>query len=277
MRRLATLIIVVLIAAGCAGAGSSPSPSAPTTGFALRGWISQALPPVGAFRTAGPDLVIDQGRLIIHGPEMAIYPGRLLPNLQQRQLSQAGIDALIAAARAAGLLEGPTDLTGGLPPGAQTAHLLFVIDGVEREVLGDPTRQIVCITTPCDGAPGTPEAFGQFWARIHDIGSWLGTELGPETPYAADRFALLLVEPVEDASLPPSFAPWPLEIPMNQFGVALVGPPPARCGVIEGDSLKAALAAFGAANELTRWTDDTGAVFGAVVRPLLPGEADPCG
>jgi len=274
MRRISTLIVALLIAGGCAGGGSSPSPSAPTTGFALRAWISQALPPVGAFRTAGPHLTIEGGRLIVHGPQMAIYPGPLLPNLQQRPLSQAAIDAIVAAARAAGLLDGPTDLTGGLKPGAQTAHLLFVIDGVEREVLGDPTRQIVCVTTPCDGGPGTPEAFGQFWARIHDIGAWLGTELGPETPYIADRFAVLLVEPVEDASLPPSFAPWPLEVPMAQFGVVLAD---ARCGVIEGDSLKAALAAFGAANELTRWTDSTDAVFAAVVRPLLPGEPDPCG
>ena len=273
MRRLSTLILVLLVAGGCAGAGSSPSPSAATTGFALRAWVSQALPPVGAFRTAGPDVTIDQGRLIVHGPEMAIYPGRLLPNLQQRPISQAGMDALVNAAGAAGLLGGPTDLTGGLPPGAPAAHLLFVIDGVEREVLGDPTRQIVCVTTPCDGAPGTPEGFGQFWARIQDIGSLLGTELGPETPYVADRYAVLLVEPVEDASLRPSFARWPLEVPMAQFGVALAG---ARCGVIEGDSLRVALAAFGGANELTRWTDDTDAVFGAIVRPLLPGEADPC-
>jgi hypothetical protein len=277
MRPLASVVLVLLVAAGCAGAGSSPSPSGPTTGFGLRAWISQALPPVGAFRTAGPDLVIDDGRLIIHGPEMAIYPGPLLPNLHQRQLSQAGIDAIIDAARSGGLLDGPTDLTGGLPPGAQTAHLVFVIDGVEREVIGDPTRQIVCITTPCDGAPGTPEGFGQFWARIHDIGSWLASELGSETPYVADRYAVLLAEPVDDASLPPSFARWPLAVPMTQFGVEMAGSPPARCGVVEGDSLKVALPAFGAANELTRWRDDTDAVFGAVVRPLFPGEPDPCG
>ncbi len=277
MRRRTTLALVLLLAAGCAGATAPPSPSAPTTGFALRAWISQALPPVGAFRTAGPDLAIDQGRLILHGPEMAIYPGRLLPNLQQRPLSQAGIDALVAAARAAGLLDGATDLTGGLKPGAQTGHLLFVIDGVERDVFGDPTRQIVCVTTPCDPAPGTPEAFGQLWAKIHDIQSWLGSELGPEAPYIADRFAVLLIEPVIDGSLPPSSALWPLDIPMSQFGVAWAGSPPARCGLIEGDALKAALAAFGAANELTRWTDDTDAVFGVVARPLFPGEPDPCG
>src|SRR4030095_1248961 len=85
MRRLTTAALLLLLASGCAGGPASPSPS-PTTGFALRAWISQALPPVGAFRTAGPDLAIDQGRLILHGPEMAIYPGRLLPNLQQRPL-----------------------------------------------------------------------------------------------------------------------------------------------------------------------------------------------
>lgn len=274
MRRLTTAALVLVLAGGCAGA-ASPSPS-PATGFALRAWISQALPPVGAFRTAGPDLAIHQGRLIIHGPQMAIYPGPLLPNLQQRPLSQAGIDALVAGARAAGLLDGPTDLTGGLKPGAQTGHLLFVIDGAEREVIGDPTRQIVCVTAPCDGAPGTPEAFGQFWVKVNDIGSWLEAELGPEGPYIADRFAVLLIEPVVDGSLPPSTALWPLDIPMSQFGVAWAGSPPARCGVIEGDALKAALAAFGAANELTQWSDGKDTVYGVVVRPLFPGEPDPC-
>ena len=242
MRRLTILALALLLASGCAGTAASPSPSAPATGFALRAWISQALPPVGAFRTAGPDLAIDQGRLILHGPEDAIYPSRLLPNLQQRPISQSGIDALVDAARAGGLLDGPLDLTGGLKPGAQTAHLLFVTDGVGREVIGDPTRQMVCVTAPCDAAPGTPEAFGQFWAKVHDIGSWLGSELGPEAPYIADRFAVLLIEPVADASLPPSSALWPLDIPMSQFGVAWAGSPPARCGVIEGDTLKAALA-----------------------------------
>ena len=274
MRRVATLVSILLLVAGCAAA-ATPSPSA-ATGFALRAWTSQALPPIGAFANAGPIFAIDDGRLILHGPVPAIYPGPLLPNLQQRPISQAGIAAIVDAARRAGLLDGPTDLTGGLPPGGQTGHLLFVIDGVEREVLGDPTRQIVCITTPCDGAPGTPEAFGQFWARIQDLQSWLGSELGPEAPLVIDRLAVLLTEPVNDAILPPSFAPWPLEGEMRKFGVEWPGAPPARCGVVEGEDLAAVLAAFRQANANTRWTDDTDAQFGVVARPLFPGEPDPC-
>ena len=207
----------------------------------------------------------------------AIYPGPLLPNLQQRPISQAGIDALVDAARSAGLLDGPTDLTGGLaarrrrPPTCSSSST--VSSG--RSSATRPARSSAS-RRRASAHPGTPEAFGQFWAQVHDIGSWLGTELGAETPYVADRLAVLLVEPVDDASLPPSFARWPLEVPMTQFGVEWPGSPPARCGVIEGADLAPALAAFGAANELTRWTDDTDAQFGAVVRPLFPGEPDPC-
>ncbi len=273
MRRLASLVLVLLLAGGCAAAAPSPSS---TTGFALRAWITQALPPVGAFGSAGPSMAIDQARLITYGPQIEIYPGPLLPNLLQRPISQNGIDAIVAAARAAGLLDGPTDFAGNLPPGSQTGHLLFTIDGVEREVVGDPTRQIVCVRAPCVAPPGTPEAFGMFWAQVHDVQSWLGGELGAETPFTIDRLAILLTEPVDDASLQPSFARWPLSVEMAKFGKPSGGSPAARCGVVEGADLAAALAAFGSANQLTRWTDDNNAQYGIVARPLFPGEPDPC-
>ncbi len=276
MRRLASLVSVLLLVGGCAAAAPSPSPSAPAVGFALRAWITQALPPIGAFGSAGPSMAIDQGRLIAGGPVPAIYPGPLLPNLQQRSISQAGIDAVVAAARAAGLLDAQTDFTDNQPPGSATGHLLFVIDGVEREVLGDPNSVIMCIRAPCIAPPGTPEAFGQFWMQVHDLSSLIQGELGAETPYTLDRVAVLLTEPVLDATIQPSFAPWPLAAPMATFGVEWPGSPPARCGVIEGPELAPALMAFRSANALTRWTDDDGAQFGAVVRALFPGEPDPC-
>ncbi len=276
MRRLASLVFVLLLVGGCAGAAASPSPSAPVIGFGLRAWITQALPPIGFFPSAGPSVAIDQGRLIAGGPVPAIYPGPLLPNLQQRPISQAGIDAIVDAARAAGLLDGPTDLAGESMPGSQTGHLLFTINGVEREVFGDPAHQIVCVRAPCIAPPGTPEAFGQFWAQVHDIPSWLGAELGPETPFDIDRLAILLIEPVPDPAVQPSIAPWPLEVQMATFGVEWPGSPPARCGVIEGADLAAALTAFGKANALTRWTDRGDKQFSVVARPLFPGEPDPC-
>lgn len=279
MRRLGSLLVALVLVAGC-GSAANPSPSAPSTGFGLRAWVSQALPPIDSFATAGPSLAIVDGLLIVPGPVPAIYPGPLLPNLQGRPISDAGLAAIQAAAAAAGLLDGPTDLTGGTMPGGRTAHLLFVIDGLEREVLGDPGKQIVCITTPCEAAPGTPEAFAGFWARLTDVAAWLGGEMGPERPWDPERVAVLLTEPRLDATIPPSFMPWPLDEPMDKFGTVFATPegvPPVRCGVIEGSELAAALAAFRSANQLTRWTDDAGNEYGAVVRPLFPGEPDPCG
>jgi len=275
MSRLAIVLSLFLLG-GCAAATPPASPSGPPAGFGLTAWMSQALPPIGAFQSGGALFAIDRGKLIVHGPQIELFPGPLLPNLLQRPISQAGIDAIVDAARAAGLLDGATDLAGGLPPGAQTGHLLFVVNGVEREVLGDPTRQIVCITAPCDAAPGTPEAFGQFWAKVQDVGSWLSGELGAETPYVTDRLAVMLTEPMLDATLKPTVARWPIAGRLSEFGVESPGSPPARCGIIEGADLAAVLAAFGAANAYTRWTDDTDAEVGAVARPLLPREPDPC-
>jgi hypothetical protein len=282
MRRLASLVSLLLLVSGCGAAASThvPTPTeAPSTsivGFELRAWITQALPPIGFFPSAGPSVAIDHDRLITYGPQIAIYPGPLLPNLQQRPISQAGTDVITAAARTAGLLDGPTDLVGESLPGSQTGHLLFTIDGVEREVFGDPTRQIVCITAPCVAPPGTPEAFGQFWAQVHDIPSWLGAELGPEIPFVPDRLAILLIEPVPEPEVQPSIATWPLSTSRAQFGVEWPGSPPARCGVIDGDDLTTALAAFRTANELTIWIDEADARFSVVARPLFPSEPDPC-
>lgn len=276
MRRVSTISLALLLLAGCASPGASPSPP---SGFSLRAWVSQAIEPVAGFGMGGSSFAIVGERVIVPGPIPAIFPGPILPNFQQRTISQNGIDAIVAAARAAGLLDGPTDLTGAPLPGAQVGHLLFVIDGVEREVVGRTDSQIVCITTPCEAAPGTPEAFGGFWSLLSNLDTWIGGELGAQTPYDPERLAILLTEPKLDATLPPTSAAWPLEGPMSKFGVVFSTPqgqPPVRCGVVEGEDLAAALQAFRNGNELTRWTDQTGDERGVSVRVLVPGEPDPC-
>lgn len=271
-----TLGLALLATTACAGA---PPTSPPTAGFALRAWVTQALPPQDAFRTPGVAFAVHEGLLFTPPAVPAIYPGPLITTFSAQPISDAGQAAIVDAARRAGLLDGPTDLTGGTAPGAQTGHLLFVIDGVEREVTGDPNSMIVCITTPCEAAPGTPEAFGGFWSLVSNAAGWLGPEVGQPQSYVPDRLGVLLTEPVLDATMPIQRVAWPLDEPMAEFGIEIEGPPgtpPVRCGVIEGDDLAAALDAFGAANQLTRWTDATGAELGVVTRPLVPGEPDPC-
>ena len=93
MSRLAIALSLFLLG-GCAGATPSASPSQSPAGFGLTAWISQALPPIGAFQSGGAVFAIDQGKLIVHGPQIEIFPGPLLPNLVGRPISQAGIDAI---------------------------------------------------------------------------------------------------------------------------------------------------------------------------------------
>ena len=277
MRRTFISVLCLVVLAGC-GAAGSPSPSAPTSeGFRLRAWLTQALPPAGAFGTAGDVIGIGDGRLIVHGPQIELFPPPLFPNLQEQPISDAGVQAILAAATSAGLLTGPTDLTDNLPPGGQTAHLLFEIDGVKREVTGDPTRQMVCITTPCEAPAGTPEAFGGFWARLSDAPNWLGSEIGAAAPFRATRLALLLTEPQVDPNNEPPIVRWPLDGEMNAFGVAFAGSQVDRCGVVDGDDLATVLNALGGANAQTHVTDGIDAIHLIVVRPLFPDEPDPCG
>ena len=54
----------------------------------------------------------DDGRAIVRGPQIAIYPAPVLPNLQVEQLSAADLDALVDAARDAGLLATPPTTAG---------------------------------------------------------------------------------------------------------------------------------------------------------------------
>jgi hypothetical protein len=276
MRRVSTIGLALFLVSACSAPSTSPSPPA---GFTLRAWVTQAIEPVAGFGMTGTTLAIDGGRVIVPGPIPAIFPGPILPNLQQRPISQAGIDAIVAAAGAAGLLGEGTDFTGGLMPGGSIGHLLFVIDGVEREVVGRFDTQIVCITTPCEAPPGTPEAFGGYWSLLSNLDAWIPGELGAQTPFDPQRLAVLLTEPQLDATVPPSSAPWPLQDPLAKFGVVFATPeglPPVRCGVAEGEDLAALLAAFRNGNALTRWTDATGDERGVVVRALLAGEPDPC-
>lgn len=266
---LGSLLVSLLVVAGCAGS-ASPAPDA----FGLRAWTTQGgLPPEPGFGS-GTSLAIVDGALIVPGAVPAIFPGPLMTPLHARTISEAGLEAIVNLARRAGLLDGPTDLIGDPRPGMLVGHLRFELDGAVREVVGDPTKVMMCITTPCDPAPGSPEAFAAVWAQLSDLASWIGPELGTEQRYRPERLAVLLGPPVVDPTIPPTIVGWPLGGSFDDFGVAAAGG--GRCGVIEGEDLEPAFAAFQAANALTRWIDPDGATLGATVQPLLPGEPDPC-
>jgi hypothetical protein len=280
MKRLTILAAMAVLAAACSSSTPSVSPSVPVSsdGFSLRAWLHQAIPPAAAFQHLNPPALIEDGVVLVQAPQDAMFPPGLVTILQRHTISEAGIQKIVAAAEAAGLLSGTLDFAPDRPPGSTTAELVLVIDGVEHRLTGDPDRRIVCVTTPCEAAPGTAEAFGGFWSELEDLNALVGEDLGPAEAYRPDRLALLVTEPRLDATIEPEYADWPVDgVPMAEFGVELPGAPPSRCGIVEGDELPAVVAALQAGNVYTRWRDGSGAEHGIVSRPLFPDEASPCG
>lgn len=290
-RRLAvSAAAAALLLAGCGPGGrASPSPSGPASpsppvpdSVVVRATLVQALPPIVQFEWLPLLVVTADGRAFLPGPMMAIYPGPLLPPVQEHAITPRGIAIIVEAAREAGLLTGQIDFTGGtLRPGQAAGRLEVVADGQRYELVGDPSRVVRCGDPParCIPAPGTPEAFAHFWLRLADVPGWLGPELGPARPYAAPAYGILVGPPPQETpGLSQEPAIWPLEPGLGRFGSPLAGDPGRRCGIVAGEAAATLRPILEAANELTPWADSPTAAtrYGLTVRPLLPGDPDPC-
>jgi hypothetical protein len=284
MRSLtAAVILAALLGAGCAGPSPSPpaSPSpagspTPVGALWLRATLTQRAVPVGRFGGFPAVAITADGVVVTQGPVLAIFPGPLVLSLTGRPITGRGFAAIVTAARDLGLLTGEADFTGGAMPGQELGRIELAVGDRVAEIVGDPGRVMQCITTPCEPAPGTPEAFGAFWQRISDL-SWLGSELGPEAPYQPQAYAILVGPAPDPQGFPQAPADWPLAAPLATLGDP-VGDGVHRCATIRGDEAARLRPALEAANQITAWTQDpsTSATFGVAVRPLLPGE-DVCG
>lgn len=281
-------VLVLAVAAALAGTacGSSAEPSSSPDGdapaFLLRATTTQALPPEAVFAWGPTAMITADGVLVVPGAVPAIFPGPLVTPYFGRQVSEAGLARIVERARELGLLDGNGDFSpADVLAGGQMGRIELVVDGALRTLIGDPGRIIQCVTTPCEPAPGTPEAFATFFQNVSDLPSLLGGELGPEQPYTPAGYAMLIgVQPMDAAGIEPQVMAWPLTTALADIGRPIgddhILP---RCGTVRDPADVATLAAaFGAANQLTRWVDEGDAPADAVVltvRPLFAGE-DPC-
>ena len=286
LARLAVPALAATMLAACAGATPSPSaspspePTAPADAlFRLRVTMVQALPPAATFSLTPTIVISNDGRVLTGGVVPAIFPGPLVIPVVEQQLTAAGWSKLVAAARDAGLLAGARDFTGGgMPPGSVTARLEIVADGQLFDLVGDPNRIMVCVTTPCVPQPGTPEAFGGFVSQLSNLQGWLGGELGQQGIYAPAGYGLVVgPPPANDQDLAQPAMGWPLAGGFAVFGKPLADGSGGRCGIATGADAVAIRPALNAANQLTRWRDPVdGSFHGLTVRPLLPGDEDVC-
>jgi hypothetical protein len=279
-RRVALpLLTVALLAAACgrlndAGGGAPDEISHPTgpNDLVLRWEYTGGFVAPESILGRIPSLSLyGDGRLVTEGPQIEIYPGPALPNLRSQTISEDGIQAILAAARDAGLMDGDANYPYPCIADAPDTRFTVTAEG----------KTSVVSATALGGAEGTcpgadlearRELF-DFWSKLGNWSTWLPEgSVGAEEPYTARAFRIY-VQPyvATDPSLEQRPIEWPgptlssVDDPVDMLrGV--------RCGVVDGDALPAVIDAATKANQLTPWTSD-GKDFAVVFRPLLPDES----
>lgn len=163
-----------------------------------------------AFQRSPLLLVSSDGLLITPAAVPAIYPGPLLPQHTVQTISPAGIDALISAAREAGLLTDVTYGSDGNIADAGTATVRISVDGVtyshEAYALGIGAG-------PRGGSESSPErqALSDFLERLAVPESVIGAEhLGAAEPYQPAAYQIS-AEPAGDLTfddIEPTIVEW---------------------------------------------------------------------
>jgi hypothetical protein len=296
LRTLAISLVAVLAAAcsaGGAGPTSEPSGSAapsaspiatgisyPTgaTDLVLRlRYVGGFMAPAAQFVTLPVISVYGDGTVIVPGPQIEIYPGPALPNLQRASINLVGMQTLLEAAREAGLL-GPDahyDLVGIAD--ASSAEFTVNADGRIHTISAYALMEGGDGFAPQGGDPAVTAArakLATFQAQLGNLEALLGAALGSWSPYEADAVQLLVSPgaPDDGQGLVQQPIAWPLSTPLAGFGTVLPELMQAeRCGVVSGNDLDRLLPLLKGANTLTPWTDG-GASFGIAPRPVLPGE-----
>jgi hypothetical protein len=214
------------------------------------------------------------GTLIVPGPQIEIYPGPALPNLTATPVSEDGIQAILRAARDAGLMDG--DANYGDMCIADAANTVFtttaegstsVVSAYALDV-GEPAG------TCGHGKDAAARAkLAAFQAKLTDLPSWLPAgSLGTERPYDPTEMRVYVLPYQGDPELPQDPIAWPLDGSLDAFGREVANAPSdTRCGVVSGEDLGTLLAAAQDANALTPWTSGE-TKYHLIFRPLLPDE-----
>jgi hypothetical protein len=275
MRRLVAAAAVVLLAGAVLTACGESSTGSYRIRAARDDVVVARVVTQGGFgaetlaRTEVPRVsVFGDGRVVVVGPSILVFPGPALPNLQEFRISRAGLRGVLAEARQAGLLADPPPDYGN--PGVTdqpTTTVTVHAGGITRDV------QVYALdfeaAAPLEAKQiknrllllrfiemiGDPDA-------LHDF-----VEPGSERRYTPTALAVI-IRPAEPTGDEPRA--WPLD-DLATAGTAYGRLPDARCKVYDHGQLAAVLDAARPASAGDLWAS-AGATYTLEFRPLLPDQ-----
>ena len=281
-RVLVPLLLVPFALAGCGAATSAGESSSGAT-------------PSGISHPTGPDDVVIQvtsdggyvplevtlravpqftlfgdGTVIVPGPMVMKYPGPAIYPLRTFTLSEPEVQALLTAAKDAGLLDAAAPDYGDMGSvgvsDQATTTLLLNADG------GSVRRAAYALTFESSGSRLTES---QARAR-RALAGFINDLPMPSTDaaYTPARLAVYVAPIQVDPEMGARPAVWPLESDLATAGTKLPSWPDHRCIAVDGEDARTLLGALSTADELTQWLprENTDVAYRLVARPLLPGE-----
>lgn len=286
---LIAVLVLLFLLNGCGYANRTTTTTGPGSGggsidhpteadaLVFRVEVGGGFVPVEAVFTNMPMLsVYGDGRAILQGPIIAIYPGPALPNLQVAKVSPAGMQQLLAAARDAGLLERGVDY--GQPAVADGSTTTFTL-----AANGELFETFIYHLSPDNASDGalTKEQVAlraraeSFQSMLYDLEGRLGDDIGPSESFGWQALSILIMpgDPNRDDSsgIEPRIVDWPLAdlATLGEVHPQTQG----RQAVITGADLETLRPLVEQADTLTFWKSG-GSVYSVFLRPLLPDEVE---
>jgi hypothetical protein len=223
--------------------------------------------------------VYGDGRVIVTGPMIEIFPQPAMPNLQTATVSQAAVAKILAAAKGAGLFANDVDYG---QPGITDVGTTTITINADGKTYTSSIYALGFEQMPeggtVDGLTSAQvearSAVTAFTATTGDLDTFLGTTL-KWTQYAFASLAVFSqvsdpANPIYDTSGPqPNKLDWPLA-DLSTMGEAVL-PEGFRKTVVTGDDLAKLQPLLGQATEITLWKSGDREYY-LSFRPLLPDE-----
>lgn len=291
---LAMLVVAAVAFAGC-GSGDSTTTTGPGTGgstttgpqgggiahptgageVVLRVATGGGFVPVEYNLTMLPEFsLFGDGRVIVTGPVMAIYPGPALPNLQTTVVSPETMQTILTAAKEAGLFEIGFDYGQPSITDVGTTTFRVTADGTTY------TSDVYALGME-EGTTGLSmeqqerrAALNELRGKLMDVTVFTDAELTWE-PYDFQALAVhsLPIDPTvttDPTEVQPNRLEWPLA------DLATAGEPAQPQGyrrvIVSGEDLATLRPLLGQATQITIW-ESAGKDYHLYFRPLLPDQA----
>ena len=285
LARPAALLAVAALATACVGsAGAAGQSSSPKPVDSDKVMFRVSLE--GGFVTPEALLgrmpivaVYADGRVITLGPVPAIYPGPLMPNLQEQTLSPEALERLVGLAREKDLLKDVKYDFAGIADVADTV-LEINLDGKSYRLTAYALAEsgIGGEVAPAVGVPPADAAGRAAMREFIDALTQIPADdfVDDQHPYDYQALRLYVTKAavVEDSEFPGEQPPvaWPLDDLATAGEPVANSPVGARCLVVEGDDLATIKPLLEGANQISVF-ESNGEHYSLIPRPLYPDES----